>query len=927
MGNYACYRKDKFKQQCELEYELYHTLVMKNKLKLLGLLSFLVCFNSFAQTPHFYYFGGERQYFELDTRYVFVSVTDEITATTLMSNSASFLPWRVDIPEGKRAESNQSKRFWTILNLEDNLSGEAYLATLNEIRSVENNVVVAPFFKNRYQDRIGLSNFLYVKLWEISDTALLRQEAEKEHAVVVYQSAVHLWFVLSVTERSKFNAMELANHFFESGLFQYAEPDLIGAVSFACANDQRFEQQWGLKNTGQGGGVAGIDIRACDAWRISTGSGIVVAIVDQGIDSTHPDLTANMHPFSYDTETRTSPQRVRGRHGTPCAGIVGAIKNNTIGIAGVAPNSRIMAISNCVAGPPLGHEGMAAGITWAWRNGADVISNSWNTGIVPSQIIADAIDSAVRYGRDGKGSVVVFSSGNDNRGSLNYPARFSNVIAVGAIDRNGRRASFPDWGSNYGTNLDIVAPGVDIYTTYWQRGEYYYFQRTSAAAPHVAGVAALILSVRPDLTQAQVRHAIESTAQKLSNYTFVQNHNYPNGTWNDFVGHGLVDAYAAVKNAVFGSVLPTISGYPIICTTSVFSMGVSGFQATYWSVDPEAFFTITDSNATSATVVATSLNGQTGTITAVVNGVPITKIIQACNLVDILAISGPIAVCPGTTGIEFSVQNLPVDATIQWTHGRDLAIVGPSNQATVRINNTKGLPFFDMLSEPIPFDPSTSWIGAQVNINGQTRPLWHSLTVDRVLLSPIQAEIPPKGGYQTRIWYRFTCLHGRQESLSWAVNPNASVSVINSTQADIRFIATGLHTTTASITNACGTSSVQTAIHVSGSFELPSCLICGPGFICRCLIIGGIFSPNPVNDVLTIDLTLVKIPDSYDAQSSSKTIFDARLLNAQGVIVRQQQTQASSIQFDVSNLPEGTYYLHIEHNGKIEKHQIIVQRN
>jgi hypothetical protein len=357
---------------------------------------------------------------------------------------------------------------------------------------------------------------------------------------------------MSVTEKSKYNAMEIANLFYESGYFQYAGPDLMVDDYINCASDTYFSQQWGLNNTGQNGGTSGIDIKACNAWQISTGSNITVAVLDQGIDLTHPDLATNIHALSFDSESGTSPQQVLDNHGTACAGIVGAVKNNAKGIAGVAPNCKLMAISNSLVGTPLSRMKRADGINWAWQNGADVISNSWSSS-VQYPVIDDAINNAVTQGRNGKGCVVVFASGNDYSSPISYPASLSNVIAVGAIDNTGQRASF----SNYGTALDVVAPGVDLYTTDIQgsagyvTGNYYSsFSGTSAACPHVAGVAALILSIRPDLTQVQVRQLIESTCQKVSGYTYTNNASHPNGTWNNQVGHGLVNAYAAVNTAL-----------------------------------------------------------------------------------------------------------------------------------------------------------------------------------------------------------------------------------------------------------------------------------------------------------------------------------------------------------------------------------------
>jgi subtilisin family serine protease len=354
---------------------------------------------------------------------------------------------------------------------------------LADVKSSNKDAIISPYFKFKDGDKIGLSNFFYVKLKTASDTVLLNQIAAKTKSIIVEQDPfMPLWHVLSITEQSNYNAMEAANIFYESGLFQASEPNLMVDV-VQCVNDTYFTQQWGLRNTGQYGGTSGIDIKACDAWQISTGNNITVAVIDEGIDLTHPDLLGNIHPLSFDTENRSSPSIIRGSHGTACAGIAGAIRNNTEGIAGVAPNSRLMSISRFLGNgsllEPNIQQDLATGINWAWQNGADVISNSWGHNALQGSFITDAVNNAVTQGRNGRGCVVVFASGNENASTVNYPASLPNVIAVGAISPCGQRKSPSScdrettWGSNYGTALDIVAPGVLIPTTDRQGGAGY----------------------------------------------------------------------------------------------------------------------------------------------------------------------------------------------------------------------------------------------------------------------------------------------------------------------------------------------------------------------------------------------------------------------------------------------------------------------
>lgn len=264
--------------------------------------------------------------------------------------------------------------------------------------------------------------------------------------------------------------MEMANFFYETSNFSTAEPDLMVDDIPQCVNDTYFSDQWNLYNTGQYGGTSDYDIDICEAWDLTSGSNnIVIAVVDQGIEMDHPDLP-NMSQDSYDTEEGTSPSQVLGPHGTAVAGIAGADANNDEGIAGVAPNCQLMSISNSMESTPNSRQRRGDGINWAWLHGADVINNSWGSA-VPYQIIDDAINNALTQGRNGLGCVVVFATGNAD-GAVNYPANSNpDIIAVGAMSPCGERKSPTScdtenlWGSNYGSTLDMVAPGVLIPTT------------------------------------------------------------------------------------------------------------------------------------------------------------------------------------------------------------------------------------------------------------------------------------------------------------------------------------------------------------------------------------------------------------------------------------------------------------------------------
>ncbi|MBR0433899.1 MAG: S8 family serine peptidase [Bacteroidaceae bacterium] len=422
-------------------------------------------------------------------------------------------------------------------------------------------VLLTPSYKTSNNTEVFLTPYLNLRLKKEEDIDILRSYAQDLGLEIIRQDPLMpLWYILSITSETGKNALEIANALWESGKFAASVPDLC-SNDLLCSNDPMFNQQWGLHNNV----YTDIDISVCTAWNYATGKNIKIAILDQGVDLSHIDLAAHISNLSYDTETNSSPSIVHGDHATHCAGIAAAIKDNGIQIAGVAPEATIVSISNSLAVTTNSRLKRADGIVWAYQNGVDIISNSWLSSTQHSAI-DEAIHDAFKYGRHGKGCVIVFASGNGYSNNVSYPANCNDtILAVGSINNTGMRAP----SSNYGTALDIVAPGVNILSTL-PNDTVGYDSGTSMACPHVAGVAALILERNSELTVNQVNSIIHSNAKKLPGVNF--NVTKPDGFWNNEYGYGLVDAYSSVINTP-GTVYiqnDTITGSRVISADSIY---------------------------------------------------------------------------------------------------------------------------------------------------------------------------------------------------------------------------------------------------------------------------------------------------------------------------------------------------------------------
>lgn len=291
----------------------------------------------------------------------------------------------------------------------------------------------------------------------------------------------------------------------------YVEPDAVVSTSQTIPNDPHWPDQWGSVRT-----------NLPSAWSSTVGSkDVVIAVLDTGVQSDHPDLKANMvagrNVIAGDSNTADG-----SGHGTMSAGVAAAVGGNSIGIAGACWRCSIMPVK------VMGDDGVgstshiAAGIKWAVDNGADIISMSFGTTGTVSPSSLSTLHTQIKNARDA-GVLLIGAAGNDATTTPSYPAAFDEVVGTAASDRDDARYSF----SNHGSWVDLAAPGCNPSTV--AGGYTSSYCGTSSATPVVAGIAGLLLSHAADATADDVRTVLQETSRSRS-----------------YVRYGRVDAAEAI---------------------------------------------------------------------------------------------------------------------------------------------------------------------------------------------------------------------------------------------------------------------------------------------------------------------------------------------------------------------------------------------
>ncbi len=529
---------------------------------LLIIFSFALIISNLIIADDYYWSCGQKRHLSLQSDYVLIQTgkTSKNTVQALENLQAN----EKEFPKEYRQLSSK----WSLLKVD-----------AKQLRNEENNQQILPVYKDVRGKLVLPTRDIVVRLKGKMDVKTIEKLAQK-HGISVkkinYPLPGTAMFTIPVSATE--NILKISNAIHEEKQTKWAHPDILPPFyKRATVNDPLFPLQWHLTNDGHlATSVAGADAKVADAWDITMGdSGIRICVYDDSVEKDHEDLSANfvsglnLEDMGPDPSPRIFTGEDAENHGTACSGVAVARGNNSVGVSGAAPYCSLMGIrwGNAPASAD------AAAFYWARTNGADVISCSWGSEM--ETVLYDAINDAAVNGRNGLGCVILFAAGNSDASiGANDPARHPDVICVVASNCKDQRASY----SSYGSTASIAAPSNDdsmlrITTTddtgangyssdnYCRATDDTGFGGTSSSTPLAAGIAALCLSVNPNLTREDVKLLLQETADKIDNS------NYPySAGWNQYLGYGRINALRAVQMA---------SGY----TNSAFVTPATAFYA------------------------------------------------------------------------------------------------------------------------------------------------------------------------------------------------------------------------------------------------------------------------------------------------------------------------------------------------------------
>jgi len=528
---------------------------------------------SVSGTNYFYSYDKTSVPLALDATRIAVFKSDPATRPDAERAAA---PSLAEYGISSAAVTQNVVRGWSFAALNDaNLDAVAIETKVDQIAADPNIDFVSPVFLDSHADPYIVTRDILVGFPEGTSPEkareVLTEHAAGEILIADFAGLKNVYRIRTMLKNG-IEVLDLTNALAARNDVAFAEPDaLMTARKNLTPNDTNYNILWGLHNTGQSGGTSDMDMDAPEAWDISTGNAsIIVGVLDDGVQDNHPDINQVFGADFTGQLTGGAPGNSCDNHGTAVAGCVSAIINNSQGVVGIAPTCKSMSLRFSISNVPCNGAGtfqpswLADALAHAVNNNVRVTNTS--SGFSQSSTVTVAFQTS------GNSIVHFVSSGNSGVQGIEYPAALSLVNAVGACNRFGNRASF----STYGPELEFVAPGQDVYTTDrtgalgYAGGTFTFVDGTSFSSPYAAGVAALILSVRNDLSPAAVSQLMKQTCVDRGTAGF-----------DNFFGFGIINARAALVAAP-SFVPPTPGAFNLISPANGAS-GVSLAPLLDWS--------------------------------------------------------------------------------------------------------------------------------------------------------------------------------------------------------------------------------------------------------------------------------------------------------------------------------------------------------